>query len=293
MTNIQEAVSRLAGIEALPRREAPAVDVRDLRKEFRRRDRKLGRFGRRTRVALDGVSFTMQRGETVAILGQNGSGKSTLVRLLSTLLLPDGGSASIFGHDVVSDSRAVRRLVNRVSVEASFFKKMSAGENLGYASRYYGMTARQTRGLIPEILERVGFPSDRRDEPMENLSRGMQQKVALARALLTSPVLLLLDEPTTGLDPRSKLEVQEFVREIRSNHDSTILLCTHDLAEAETLAERVGILDRGRLLALESADELKRRFGATTLEEAFFAATGREFEADEEEEDDEDREVFA
>jgi ABC-2 type transport system ATP-binding protein len=287
VTNIEEAV-----IEALPRRAAPAVDVRDLRKVFRRRDRKLGRFGRRTRVALDGVSFSMERGETVAILGQNGSGKSTLVRLLSTLLLPDGGGASIFGHDVVGEARAVRRLVNRVSVEASFFKKMSSSENLSYAARYYGMTARQTRGLIPEILERVGFPPDRRDEPMENLSRGMQQKVALARALLTSPVLLLLDEPTTGLDPRSKLEVQDFIREIRVNHDSTILLCTHDLAEAETLAERVGILDRGRLLALEPAEDIKRRYGAQTLEEAFFAATGREFEAEESEED-EDREVFA
>jgi ABC-2 type transport system ATP-binding protein len=287
VTNMEHAV-----IEALPRRAVPAVDVRDLRKVFKRRDRKLGRFGRRTRAALDGVSFTMERGETVAILGQNGSGKSTLVRLLSTLLLPDGGSASIFGHDVVAEQRAVRRLVNRVSVEASFFKKMSSAENLSYAARYYGMTAGQTRDLIPEILERVGFPSDRRDEPMESLSRGMQQKVALARALLTSPVLLLLDEPTTGLDPRSKLEVQDFIREIRSSHDSTILLCTHDLAEAETLAERVGILDRGRLLALEPAEEIKRRFRAATLEEAFFSATGREFEA-EESEDDEDREVFA
>jgi ABC-2 type transport system ATP-binding protein len=275
VTNMQHAV-----IEALPRRAVPAVDVRELRKVFRRRDRKLGLFGRRTRVALDGVSFTMERGETVAILGQNGSGKSTLVRLLSTLLLPDGGSASIFGHDVVAEQRAVRRLVNRVSVEASFFKKMSSSENLSYAARYYGMTARQTRGLIPEILERVGFPPDRRDEPMESLSRGMQQKVALARALLTSPVLLLLDEPTTGLDPRSKLEVQDFIREIRENHDSTILLCTHDLAEAETLAERVGILDRGRLLALESAEEIKRRYRAQTLEEAFFSSTGREFEAE-------------
>jgi ABC-2 type transport system ATP-binding protein len=243
------------------------------------------------RVALDGVTFAMEKGETVAVLGQNGSGKSTLVRLLSTLLLPDGGTAHIFGHDVVADARAVRRLVNRVSVEASFFKKMSAAENLGYAARYYGMTAGQTRDLIPAILERVGFPSDRRGEPMENLSRGMQQKVALARALLTSPVLLLLDEPTTGLDPRSKLEVQEFIREIRVQHESTILLCTHDLDEAETLADRVGILDRGQLLALEPADDLKRRYGAETLEEAFFAATGREFEAEEEEDD--DREVYA
>jgi ABC-2 type transport system ATP-binding protein len=127
---------------------------------------------------------------------------------------------------------------------------------------------------------------------MENLSRGMQQKVALARALLTSPVVLLLDEPTTGLDPRSKLEVQEFIREIRLAHDATILLCTHDLAEAETLAERVGILDRGRLLMLEPADDLKRRYGCGTLEEAFFAATGREFEA-EGDEDDDDREMYA
>ena len=126
---------------------------------------------------------------------------------------------------------------------------------------------------------------------MEALSRGMQQKVALARALLTSPVVLLLDEPTTGLDPRSKLEVQEFVREIRDSHDSTILLCTHDLAEAEALANRIGILDRGRLLALESAEAIKQRYGADTLEEAFFAATGRAFEA--EAEDDDDREVFA
>jgi ABC-2 type transport system ATP-binding protein len=265
----------------------PAVDVRDLRKDFAKRKR------RRSVAALDGVSFAIARGECVAVLGQNGSGKSTLVRVLSTLLLADGGSAAVFGHDVEREARAVRKLVNRVSVEASFFKKMSAAENLGYASRYYGMTARQTRGLIPVILERVGFPSERRNEPMENLSRGMQQKVALARALLTSPVLLLLDEPTTGLDPRSKREVQTFIREIREQHDATILLCTHDLAEAESLAERVGILDRGRLLALEPVAGIKRRYGSGTLEDAFFAATGKAFEEEEDEDDDDEREVFA
>ena len=118
---------------------------------------------------------------------------------------------------------------------------------------------------------------------MENLSRGMQQKVALARALLTSPILLLLDEPTTGLDPRSKLEVQEFIREVRAEHDATVLLCTHDLAEAESLADRVGILDNGELLCLEPADELKARYDADTLEEAFFAATGRAFEEERDE----------
>ncbi len=274
-------------------RAVPAVEVRDLRKEFVRRDKKAGRFVRKRRAAVQNVTFTIERGECVAILGQNGSGKSTLVRLLSTLLLPDGGSAHVLGHDVVSDARAVRRLVNRVSVEASFFKKMSPAENLHYAARFYGMTVSETRVQIPTILERVGFPSDRRGEPMENLSRGMQQKVALARALLTSPVLLLLDEPTTGLDPRSKLEVQEFIREMREVHDSTILLCTHDLDEAEALAERVGILDRGRLLALEPAARMKERYGAETLEEAFFAATGRGFEDEEDELDAEERKVLA
>jgi ABC-2 type transport system ATP-binding protein len=270
------------------RRGFAAVEVRGLRKEFRRRK---GRFSRGRRVAaLSGVEFRIERGECVAILGQNGSGKSTLVRLLSTLLLHDGGEATIFGHDAFRETRAVRRLVNRVSVEASFFKKMSAAENLSYAARFYGMGYSETRTKIPMILERVGFPAERRDEAMEDLSRGMQQKVALARALLTSPVLLLLDEPTTGLDPRSKLEVQEFIREVRVTHDSTILLCTHDMAEAESLADRIGILDRGELLFLEPVEDVKRRYNVDTLEEAFFAATGRTFE---EENDDEERRVYA
>jgi ABC-2 type transport system ATP-binding protein len=268
----------------------PAVDVRRLRKEFRRRVRTDGRFARkRSLPALNDVTFSVSRGECVAILGRNGSGKSTLVRLLSTLLLQDGGSARIFGHDAFTSTRQVRRLVNRVSVEASFFKRMSAAENLAYAARFYGLTHRQTAREIPRILSRVGFPVDRRNEPMENLSRGMQQKVALARALLTSPVLLLLDEPTTGLDPRSKLEVQEFIKTVREEHDATILLCTHDLAEAESLADRVGILERGELVCLEPVETLLARYGASSLEEAFFAATGAAFEADDEDE----REVFA
>jgi ABC-2 type transport system ATP-binding protein len=273
------------------RHDVAAVQVRDLTKEFRRRDRKSSRFARRRMPALKQVTFTVARGECVAILGQNGSGKSTLVRLLSTLLINDGGEARIFGHDAFREARQIRRLVNRVSVEASFFKKMSAAENLSYAARFYGMPPSQTRQAIPEILERVGFPSDRRREAMENLSRGMQQKVALARALLTSPVLLLLDEPTTGLDPRSKLEVQDFIRDVRATHDATILLCTHDMAEAEALSDRAGLLDRGELLFLEPVADVKRRYGVQTLEEAFFAATGRTFE-EEHDEDDQYREVF-
>jgi ABC-2 type transport system ATP-binding protein len=258
-----------------------AVEVTNLRKEFLRRE---GRLRRRRVPALRGITFTIEQGECVAVLGANGSGKSTLVRLLATLLLHDGGTAHVFGHDVFADPRAVRRLVNRVSVEASFFKKMSSSENLSYAARFYGLTPSETSARIPKILERVGFPVERRGEAMEALSRGMQQKVALARALLTAPVLVLLDEPTTGLDPRSKLEVQEFIAEVRSVHDTTILLCTHDLDEAEALADRIGILHSGQLIALGTADELKARYGAATLEQAFFAATGRALADDQEEE---------
>ena len=270
-----------------------AVEVVNLRKEFIRKEGK-GRLRpkRRRRVpAIKDLSFDVAHGECVAILGQNGSGKSTMIRLLSTLLLHDGGTARIFGHDVFAEPKLIRRLVNRVSVEASFFKKMSAAENLAYAARFYGMTSSETRKKIPDILGRVGFPAKRSGESMEALSRGMQQKVALARALLTSPVLLLLDEPTTGLDPRSKLEVQEFVREVWTSHDATILLCTHDLVEAESLADRVGILHRGDLLCLAPVDELKARYSAATLEEAFFAATGASLE--EEDIDEDEREVWA
>ena len=258
-----------------------AVEVVGLTKQFTcRKGRRRERVG-----ALDGVSFRLARGECVAILGQNGSGKSTLVRALSTLLVYDAGSARVFGHDVAREEHAVRRLVNRVSVEASFFKRLSASENLAYAARFYGLGRRQTRREIPQILSAVGFPAERAGAPMEDLSRGMQQKVALARALLTSPALLLLDEPTTGLDPRSKREVQDFIRHVRRTHDTTTLLCTHDMAEAETLADRVGILHGGRLLALEEPAALRRRYGAATLEDAFFAATGRALEDDDEDEE--------
>src|SRR5450759_2120912 len=270
--------SAFAFSQPISERALPAVEILGLRKDFRRRE---GLRRRRT-TALGPISFSIERGECVAILGQNGSGKSTLVRLLSTLLLEDAGGARVFGHDVFREPRRVQRLINRVSVEASFFKRLSAFENLSYAARFYGLRRRETNAAIPRMLERVGFPLERATGPMEDLSRGMQQKVALARALLTTPALLLLDEPTTGLDPRSKLEVQDFIREVRRVHDATVLLCTHDLNEAEQLADRVGILHRGELLCLAPPDELKHRYQAETLEEAFFAATGIALGEDEE-----------
>lgn len=230
--------------------------------------------------ALDAVSLTVGKGEVVGILGPNGSGKSTLVRVISTLVTPDAGRVEVFGVDAVRHPKKVQRSMNRVSVEASFFKKLSAMENLLYGAKLYGVTSREARPRIQEILDNIGFARKRATEPMEHLSRGMQQKIALARALLTSPVLMLLDEPTTGLDPRSKKDVQAFIRRIREAHDSSILLCTHDMQEAEELCDRVGIMVDGRILALEEPEELKKRYAAgndgrlPTLEETFMAATG-------------------
>ena len=208
--------------------------------------------------AVDNVTITVKRREIVGILGANGSGKSTLIRILSTLLIPDTGHVSVFGYDVEKDERMVQRLINRVSVEASFFKKLSPMENLIYAARLYNMPGAEARRKIREILTRLGIKADRIGAPLENMSRGMQQKVAIARAFLTAPIVLLLDEPTTGLDPRSKLDVQNFVRELREVHDATIIITTHDMDEAEALCDRVAIIDQGRIVALGTIDELKR-----------------------------------
>ncbi|GCE11841.1 ABC transporter ATP-binding protein [Tengunoibacter tsumagoiensis] len=208
--------------------------------------------------AVDDISLTIKHREIVGILGANGSGKSTLIRMLSTLLIPDRGRISIFGYDVVKDERVVQRLINRVSVEASFFKKLSPMENLLYAARLYNMSGSEARTMIKDLLTRLGIKANRINAPLEDMSRGMQQKVAIARAFLTSPIVLLLDEPTTGLDPRSKLDVQTFVHDLRDKHDATILITTHDMEEAEALCDRVAIIDKGRMVALGTTEELRR-----------------------------------
>jgi ABC-2 type transport system ATP-binding protein len=230
----------------------------------------------KTVVAVDNVSLTVRRGEIFGVLGANGSGKSTLIRVISTLLLPDSGTVEVFGLDVVRDELNVKRLINRVSVDAAFFKKLSPMENLLYAGRLYGIGSRDTyrRGL--EILERLSITRKVALEPMEHMSRGMQQKVAIARALLTSPVLLLLDEPTTGLDPRSKKDVQRMVLGMREEHDATVVLTTHDMDEADQLCDRLALLDRGRVVALDTPTQLKQAGGS--LEDVFMRLTTEDTE---------------
>jgi len=217
--------------------------------------------------------------EVFGIVGPNGSGKSTLIRILSTLLIPDAGSAHIFGHDVVREYGAVRRLINRVSVDAAFFKGISAWENLRYAARLYGLGKKDAKERSLDILTRLGFAEKRIYEPLEDLSRGMQQKVAIARAFFTAPMLLLLDEPTTGLDPRSKLDVQNYVKDSMNSsvNDLTIILTTHDMREAEALCDRVAIIIDGRFVTLGSPPQLRSKYGKPALEDVFLDVTGREW----------------
>ncbi len=240
-------------------------------------------------MAVNDVSMSIRKGEIYGVLGANGSGKSTLIRLVSTLLTIDRGRIEVFGHDVTKDEMAVKRLINRVSVDAAFFKKLSPHENLAYAARLYGMDAKVARAEAISILARLGIGEKRLGRPVEQMSRGMQQKVAIARALLTSPVVLLLDEPTTGLDPRSKLDVQTFVEEVRDTHDATILLTTHDLAEAERLCDRIALINDGRLVAegtpAELAEMVARDYGKEpTLESVFMTFTGKSLDDDIDEE---------
>jgi ABC-2 type transport system ATP-binding protein len=261
----------------------PALLVEGVTKQFQ-----VGRK-RRPVTAISDVSLRLERGGTIGILGANGSGKSTLIRLVSGLLTLDVGRVEVFGHDIVREEMAVKRLINRVSVDAAFFKKLSPMENLLFAARLYGIDPGVARREAVVISERLGIASKRLSRPIEQMSRGMQQKIAIARALLTSPALLLLDEPTTGLDPRSKLDVQTFIEEIRETHDASIVLTTHDLDEADRLCGRIAVLNDGRVVAMDTPDGLKRlvaeRHGqAPTLHNVFMTYTGRSLDEDVEDE---------
>ncbi len=277
----RDSVTMIDGRAARP--GPPALLVEHVTKRF-----SVGRK-RPLVTAVDDVSLRVERGRIYGVLGANGSGKSTLIRLVSTLLTLDTGRVEVFGHDIEREEMAAKRLINRVSVDAAFFKKLSPAENLAFAARLYGLDPLEARRESVRILARLGIAEKRLGLPVEQMSRGMQQKVAIARALLTSPSLLLLDEPTTGLDPRSKLDVQAFIEDMRDTHDTSIVLTTHDLDEADRLCDRIAILDAGRVVADDTPAGLKRMIAARhglppTLESVFMTYTGRSLDDDVEEE---------
>jgi ABC-2 type transport system ATP-binding protein len=272
------------------------LQLDEVTKTFRTRRMNLAPWrGRELRPALDHISLQVDEGEVYGVLGANGSGKSTLIRILSTLLLPDHGSVRVFGYDAIREPAAVRPLLNRVSADPSFFRPMSALENLLFFGRAYGLSGSETRTRSLHILRRLGLGDEHAHEPMLHLSRGQQQKVAVARAFLTQPRLMLLDEPTTGLDPRSKREVQSFVAEVRRDSGVTIVLTTHDMEEAESLCDRMAFLSGGRVVAEGSPLTLRRQVAAgrpldeVSMETVFLELTGRNLE-DDEGDDEEDQE---
>ncbi len=256
----------------------PAIEVCNLRKSFRKRN---GLWKTSRLWALDDVSFSVAQGETYGLLGPNGSGKSSLIRILSTLLLADEGKVRLMNHPLPEEQQQVRRIIGRVSVDAAFYKKLSARENLLYTALLYGQNARAAEHRALEILGRLGMEETKFSSPLEEMSRGMQQKISIARALVINPPLLLLDEPTTGLDPKSRRDVQTFLEELRRQEGTTILLTTHDMAEAERLCARIGFLAHGKLVAEGTTDELKELAGAATLDDAFIKLTGEQLSADE------------
>jgi len=253
--------------------DQPAICVQNLRKCFRKRN------GFRKRVetwAIDDVSFTVAEGETYGLLGPNGSGKSSLIRVLSTLLVADSGQVTMLGYSLPQQQQQVRRIIGRVSVDAAFYKKLSARENLIYTALLYGQKARDAERRAMGILEQLGMENLKFSTPLEEMSRGMQQKISIARALVLNPPILLLDEPTTGLDPKSRRDVQTFLEKLKEREGTTILLTTHDMAEAERLCARIGFLAHGKLVAEGTAHELIRRAHTETLDDAFINLTGEE-----------------
>jgi len=249
------------------------IQVRNLQKFFRKRS---GFLKSKSSIvwALKDVSFEVAEGETYGLLGPNGSGKSTLIRVLSTLLVPDGGEVRLLGHLLPDEERAVRQKIGRVSADAAFYKKLSARENLLYSALLYGLPARQAERRAMEILEQLGLEGERFTDPLQDMSRGMQQKVAITRAVLINPPLLLLDEPTTGLDPKSRRDVQTFLENLRRDEGTTILLTSHDMAETERMCSCIGFLAKGKLIAEGSAATLREQAGAASLDDAFIALAG-------------------
>src|SRR2546426_1590311 len=248
----------------------PAVDARGLVKVFERGRRTFwqrlrGEPDRRERFhAVDGIDLRVERGEIFGLLGPNGAGKTTTMKMLATLLIPTSGTISVLGIDVLARPRDVRaRLGAMLSGERSLYWKLTARENLEYFAALYHVPPKETRARIERALEAVKL-SDRADDYVERYSTGMRQRLALARALLPDPQLMILDEPTVGLDPQAARDLRARVRELRAE-GRTVLLTTHYMEEADQLCDRVAIIDHGRIVALDTPTALKRTIRAEEI----------------------------
>ena len=226
--------------------------------------------------AVEGVSFTIRRKEIFGLLGPNGAGKTTTIRMLSTVLDPDSGDATIGGYSIVSESDRVREIIGVCPQELALYPELSANDNLVFFGRMAGLSGREAKAAAGENLERVGL-SDRAKDKVDKFSGGMKRRVNIAIALMSRPRLLFLDEPTVGIDPQSRYHIFETVESLR-DEGMTVLYTTHYMEEADRLCDRLGIIDNGRLIRLGSPHELKSEIGdpdSVSLESVFLELTGR------------------
>jgi ABC-2 type transport system ATP-binding protein len=230
-----------------------AVDAKDLTKTFRS-----GWLGRRRKEALRGASLQVPSGAIFGLLGPNGAGKTTLLSILATLLLPDSGTATILGHDIVREAGAIRRRLNMASGNASFVWSLRPPEVLTFYGGLYGLWGRRLRRRVDELIEQCELGPHAKTE-YNALSTGIKQRLALAKALLNDPEVLFLDEPTLGLDPDVSIRLRAQIAALRRERGTTIILTTHYMREAEELCDQIAFIKDGRILAQGTADELKRQ----------------------------------
>lgn len=233
-----------------------AIEVKNLRRTFKVNIGILRRSMKEI-VAVDGVSFEVQPGELFGLLGPNGAGKTTTVKMLTTLLIPSGGSATVLGYDVVHEADKLRSRIGFIfGGERGLYWRLSAIDNLRYFAALYQLDSETTKQRIPYLLDLVGL-ADRAKEKVEGYSRGMKQRLHIARTLLHDPELLFLDEPSIGLDPVAAREMRQTIRDLQSQK-KTILLTTHYMFEADTLCQRIGVINHGRIIALDTPEGLKK-----------------------------------
>lgn len=215
-------------------------------------------------LAVDDVTFDIRKGEVFGLLGPNGAGKSTTIRMLSTLTRPTKGTATIGGFDVVKQDNEVRKLIGIVSEKMIMYNRLTARENLWFFGNLFSMPRKELNDRIDELLELVQLTKWAKAQ-VGTFSTGMKQRMNIIRALLNMPQVLFLDEPTLGLDPQSTVEIREFIRKLNQEHNTTILITTHMMGEADLLCDRIGIIDHGKIVALDTSTNLKNAIaGANT-----------------------------